>query len=418
MAYAAPRPPASLEADYEAHRRYGLEYLRKRWPQFNQQDREDIVDDVFRSLVERGVRDGFAPKQFRPYFTKAIERRAKHEVRRRHGRATFPVDPNGGPFVDADERTIDEQVIGKLDAENVTTIIEALNPLQRACAKMRFDYGLMPREIAAQLGVDQRRVDKALERSTARIRRGVEQGDFGARYGELIDRLVAGTATPRQRAQALAVLKTSSQARMIHAAMLRDGRQLGAQLAGPLVASEEPTRSRVAELLAHAKQQLLDACSATKGQVSATYARGADTTQHAGHYLASLRPGAATALIASCLAATGGAVCVVGDLGPFGEPPRASQAKGRNEPKPVPQLKRPAAVVTRPPATSSPRRAQPAPRRPTASGTASAPAPSAGATNLGGLGGSPQAPAPTTAPAPIGGPAPATGGGEFGGLAP
>jgi len=173
------------------------------------------------------------------------------------------------------------------------------------------------------------------------------------------------------------------------------------------------------------RQQASDGAAQLKAQAATTYYRAADPTP-----LAGVRPGAAAAVLTSCLTiAGGGAYCatqgidpvrtLTGVIAPDRKQPPPDRPAAAPEPAPDPPPAEPAPQPTPPPPTAAPP-VDPAPE-PAPAPAPPAPSPSAPPDEFdpasSSAAGAPQtaAPAPQPAPPPKPAPAPAGGGGEFGG---
>jgi len=308
-------PAHDADRDYRKSMGLALAHLIRAFPELEEGDRLDIYHDVWLSLLDRHETEGFWPEKVEPWLVKAVETKAKELRRNDVARATEATDPLDGAFTLEADDAMEERVLGELDAENYRSIIDSLSALQRAVAKLRFDWGLSAREIASVLAIKPKHCYAELDKATKvlRPRAGkVKSGEHVRAYEKLLRRHLAGTASEAENAEALHLIGSSSQAKMMAVEMARQARELGALLPAPAMAVEE-SRARVFEIASTFKQQLADTATSAKQQVASAAAR-VDPTP-----LSGTRPGAVATLVAGCVALGGGgaAVCVDRGINPL-----------------------------------------------------------------------------------------------------
>lgn len=306
-------------------------------------------------------------------------------------------------LIEREERTELEQV--------TRSVIARLSDHQRDIAVLHSE-GLRRPQIAARLGLSDRSVKKALERIMAVGRDElVRLAGHGCEPGEeLIARFSFGLADPIEARRAQLHLAGCPQCGQLHKRLDLWRENVAALLPLPPAAQQhgavEHGLHAGGDVLASVWRHITDLTGQVKQQLSATCFRVADPMPFAG-----VRPGAAAAAVAGCLAIGGGATyCAQQGLDPFAglagigsSEPRKSH---RTPTKPV----RPAApAVVVPPAQSAKR----SPVQPAATKAQPAPAPQ-DEFEPGSAGSASAAPKPLTSPTE---PAAASsaGGGEFGG---
>jgi RNA polymerase sigma factor (sigma-70 family) len=338
-------------------------------------------------------------------------------TRRRDTKAAGAPDTDFESGVAAAAEVVHEHVLAE---ENALGLYVLLSPTQRHIALLRFSASMGPKEIAEHLKLSRRTVYRHLDAITARLRAPTAElidGEFPSAWDELITGHVAGTLTTRDQAKAAALLQANSDAQLFALGLQRAGEQVAAlvppaALLSPTASSNRLARTvdRLGDLAAGMRDAIENSLAAVKHHVATLAGRAAE----AAPAIASTRSGAG-ALLASCVLASGGTVCVItgttpGDLGDiFGQQPKAKIARKAPErtptraavtatsrPAPAPKPKpRPRPRVA--PARSAQQAATPAPNQ-----AAPSPAPSS---VTGDFGAQPEAPA-QPAPAPTDGPGP------------
>lgn len=337
---AVPTRAHDADRDYRECMALALCHLRRKFPGLGADELLEAYDEVWTTLLERQADDDFWPDDLEPWLLQAVEYHVIDQLRKADRQATEPSDPLRGVLAQQAGEPMDERVMGELDAEAYRSIIASLSPLQRDVAKMRFDWGLSAGEIAEVLAVDRERCYEAIENATRTLRRRaakVRSGEHVPGWEKLLRRHLAGTASEAEHAEAVHLIATSSQAKMIAVEMARQARDLGALLPAPALAGQE-SRARVFEIASTFKQQLADTATSAKQHVAGGAAR-VDPTP-----LSGARPGAVATLVAGCVALGGGgaAVCVDQGINPLDAIPgvrgeaqadKPLEAKAAGEPK-------------------------------------------------------------------------------------
>ena len=270
-----------------------------------------------------------------------------------------------------EERRPEDVLIDQEDQaelERVTeSVLARLSERQRQIVVL-YSHGRRRPEIAEHLGVTPRSVKRALERILAegrdellrRAGRGCESGE------SLVARLAFGLAGPRETRQAqlhlascprcgalyerldfwrekvAALFPVPAAVEQAHPGMLERALHGAADAVSSL-------RQRASDGTGAAREQVADATAHAKQQAAAAYYRVVDPTP-----LAGVRPGAAAAALAGCLAIGGGATyCVEQGMSPMRAFSGAIATK-RDGPKPREKPRRAAAAVATPTVTATP----------------------------------------------------------------
>lgn len=218
-------------------------------------------------------------------------------------------------------------------------------------------------EIAAELGMSERAVKKALERImrdarvvlARRVGGGCEEGE------PLVMRLACGLAEAGEAARARAHLHECGRCTAFSEQL--DGWREKAAVVLPPVAAEvtnpglvERTVGKVGDAIGSARRHLLDGGAQVKQQATmAGYNRGADPTP-----LLGVRPGAVVAVVAGCLAIGGGAAtyCAQQGVDPLGAVQDliagGQEEQPAREPTPPPASEEPVTTVEETPAATGP----------------------------------------------------------------
>jgi len=279
------------------------------------------------------------------------------------------------------EPTPEQQLIERedqADVERVTrAVLERLSEPQRAVAALH-SHGRKKPEIAQHLGMTPRSVKRALERvMTVGRDELVRLAGPGCEAGEpLIARFAFGLASRREARQAQVHLATCPRCSALYERLDVWREKVAAILPVPAVEHAHPgaveraihsaadvvstVRRHVRDSVLGAREHVADGAAQAKQHVASTYYRAVDPTP-----LAGVRPGAAAAAIAGCLAVGGGATyCVQKGVDPIAglsgvvaaaqhekpakEKPRkkASAAQAPATPAPVPTVTTPAPTPT------------------------------------------------------------------------
>lgn len=283
------------------------------------------VEDAFQQaclLAEEGCR-GQAEGEVFTWLRTTTHRELGHMLRR----ARFEI-PAGDAFgtLEAIPDQADglvEQLIEREDQEELArvarAVVERLSERQRHIAALHARDRRRP-EIAQHLGMTPRTVKRQLERIMAVGRAElVRLGGHGCDDGEsIITRFAFGLASPREVRLAQLHLATCPKCAALYDRLEVWREKVAAVLPIPAVEHAEPgfverTLHQAADGLASLRQHATDGASATrehaadltdqlKQHATGAYYRAVDPTP-----LAGVRPGAAGAAIASCLAIGGGA---------------------------------------------------------------------------------------------------------------
>ena len=254
----------------------------------------------------------------------------------------------------------------RVELERVThSVLARLSERQRQIVVL-YSHGRRRSEIAEHLGLTPRSVKRALERILAdgrdellqRAGRGCESGE------SLVARLAFGLASPRETRQAQLHLAECPRCGALYERLDVWREKVAAMFPVPALAEQahhgvlERTLHSAADTLSSIRQRASDATGATREQV-------ADATAHAKQHaavmysrvvdptpLAGVRPGAAAAAVAGCLAIGSGATyCVEQGVSPM----RAFSgvvAPKRHEARPADKPRRATAAVATPTATA------------------------------------------------------------------
>jgi hypothetical protein len=223
-------------------------------------------------------------------------------IRRARNDGVTGQDVDLDDFVPGSERSVEDQIAS---GERVRRSAEALRALKpdEAQALMMKAHGLSYTEIGERNGWSYTKVNRAItegRRRFMRVYEGIESGEECSRFAGIVEALAAGSATSAQVVEIRPHLRhcTACRAtvRELHLSRLRR-----ASLFSPVFGALELLRG-------------LPGVSSAKQHVTAAYYRAVDPTP-----LAAMRPGAAAAAIASCLAIGGGATyCFEEGVGPMG----------------------------------------------------------------------------------------------------
>jgi len=405
--------------------------LQRRFPRISRDDIDDAYQAAYIASRSSASLRGTTIVEVARYLTVAAERRLLMEMHR--GRYETLVEDGELHTAVGHEDTLTEAVNGvdgEVDLGPVVHEIAAkLNDRQRDVLAL-YCSDTTRKEIAHRLQISEKRAKRDLEAILAKGR------------SLLVGKAGGGCAGGREMVVALAF------------GMLRNSRELaGAQahLAGcaacgglyerlemfrdaaaailPVPASDAATNAGVIERASHkladaastVKGHLADATAQTKVHATNAYTRAADPTP-----LAGARPGAVSAVVASCIAVGSGATyCAQQDFSPINALAGSQGEKADKRPaKPKPRTAQadpsppPPVIPTpppKPPPTPAPAPATPAPAAPTPT-----PQPAVDPSQQGGsarqfdpgAGASPAQAAPTPQPSKPSTPAPASGG-EF-----
>jgi RNA polymerase sigma factor (sigma-70 family) len=375
---------------------------------------EDALQEVCLLAATTGKCRGGTEGEVYNWLKRTTLRRVRRLLDRAYLRHELPVDWSRvecdlAPAQEGVDAELIERERERERAELARAVLASLSERQRRVAALH-SHGLSGSEIARQLHTSRLRVKHLKEETLARARGALmADGGGGCEDGErLISRVAFGLASRREHTQAELHMAGCERCAAVYHRLELLHEKVAALLPLPAAAQPEPGLlerglQKTAEALAslkqqagdaatHGKQQLADAAGQAKQQAAAAYGRAVEYTP-----LASVRPGAAAATIAGCVALGGGAAtyCIDQGVDPF-------DGFGRDRPADV-------AEAAREPAQKKPRAEQPPdpPQVP-----ASAPAPTGPEPRPEPKPTPPQPapaqPAPPPAPAPAPAPTPST----------
>ena len=376
----------------------------------NADDREELYQEAWACAVEY-ERQGGKVGDLRAFLKTAAGRRARDRQRRWRERT---VDPDADTFqlLLDDRPSPEEWTETRVDGAMLWRIAASLSEFEIAVLEKRFWEGLEPGEVAVELGIDHRRVSRTIARAVKKVGRALRLHDLWVEsHRELFVRCVSETASADELREVATLVRNDPKA----SAMLRElraaTRAAAALVPVPALVGAKSGTASLAE-------QGVAAFQAAKGHATNLFSRAADPTP-----LAGVRPGAATAAIAGCLAVGGGATyCATEGLPDSLKPvfgverveadkkqPDRSRAKpaGLAERPVVPPTPQPDPTPEPPPPPAPP----PAPASSPAPSQPAAPAPPPPEQEFGVESQAPASAPPAREPPP---PPPRSGGGEFG----
>jgi RNA polymerase sigma factor (sigma-70 family) len=246
----------------------------------------------------------------------------RHEamaIRRARSESVTGEDLDVDAFVPGGGRSVDELIAS---SERVTRSAEALRALKpdEAKALMLKAHGLSYTEIGERCGWSYTKVNRSITEGRRRFMAaydGIESGAECERFAPIVQALADGNASSKQvltiRPHLRHCTACRATVRDLHLSRLRR-----ASLFWPLFAVAEPlgrlSSSSAPDAVARPRSGHLATVADVKQQVVGTYYRVVDPTP-----LAGVRPGAAAAAIAGCLAIGGGATyCAERGVDPVG----------------------------------------------------------------------------------------------------
>lgn len=342
---AALSDPGADERAYREHERVVLAMLAMRYRTLDPDGRRELYHEAWASVLQRR-REGVQVDSLRAYLIGAADKLASKRVHGADARRRQTFDPSSSRFAslaDAGEQP-DEVVMAADEARRVHMFIEELDQAERALLKLRLDSGLDPTEIRERLGLTERQYRRTAERAGKALLaqfRAFDRGEWARGKRSLLCACVMGIASENQRERARRLVDEDPCCR----AMMSELRELGGHAAALLplpvgtvtmASANDGLAHRTTELLGDvkggvadlaarlghgptggggAKDRTLTALSNMKRQAGETlvgakqhatssYVRVADPTPVAG-----ARPGAAAAIVASCVVAGGGTYC-------------------------------------------------------------------------------------------------------------
>jgi RNA polymerase sigma factor (sigma-70 family) len=287
-----------------------------------------LVEDVFQEVCLRascnGGCHGQSPGEVYNWLRTATLRRVREQLNTGWRRRELPVDwaaeqrQPRDTTAGVDAEVLDRERQREL-AELVKTALAELDEPQRKVAVLHA-YGLKGPEIARQLRVSRKRVARLKEQMLAGAREALaSHAGAGCDEGDgLVRRLAFGLANAPEHSEAELHMASCERCTAVYRRLELWHDKVAALLPIPAAAQADPglvertlhkTTDALASLKQHvtqagtqAKQQLADTAGQAKQHAAAGYTRAAEYTP-----IASVRPGAAAAAIAGCLAVGGGA---------------------------------------------------------------------------------------------------------------
>ncbi len=331
------------EQAYRDHERSVLAMLSTRYRDLDPDGRRELYHEAWASVLKRR-RDGAEIESLRAYLLGAADKLAAKRVYGADARRRQTFDPSAPGFAglpDTGEQP-EDTVLAADEARRVHMFIDELDEAERALLKLRLDLGLDPPEIRERLGLTDRQYRRTAERAGKSLLaqfRAFDRGEWARGKRSLLCACVMGIASEAQRERAQRLIDEDPCCR----AMMSELRELGgnaaallpvpattvavgsghdgfgtraAELLGDVKASVADLASRVGggggakdgplTTLSNVKRQAGETLMGAKQHATNTYLRVADPTP-----LTGARPGTAAAIVASCVAAGGGAYCAV-----------------------------------------------------------------------------------------------------------
>lgn len=324
--------PADDEIAYRDYERSVLAMLATRYCDLDPDGRRELYQEAWASVLKRRS-DGADIENLRSYLMGAADKLASKRIYGADARRRQTFDPTSEGFVAlaGTSEPPEERVLAEDEARRLHMLIDELEEADRALLKLRLDLGLDPPEIRERLGLSDRQYRRIAERAGKALLaqfRAFDRGDWARGKRSLLCACVMGIASEKQRRRAQHLVENDPCCR----AMMNELRELGGGAAailpvpvGTLVAVGDHTgpaerilevlsglKGRAADLadtretMITAKRHVGEAMAGAKQHAATAYMRAADPTP-----LTGARPGTAVALVASCVAAGGGAYCAV-----------------------------------------------------------------------------------------------------------
>lgn len=293
-------------------------------PECSAEEIEDAIQTACKRFLEHAEGISEAGQVYSWIRTTAHRVLNRETARHAHELAFDPAENHLEEIVADDAGPAEEVISGEDDADLAKLVEEVYSSLPDRGRDVLALYGAGYKrpEISERLGLSQRVVKRELleimDEARATLARLV---GGGCEHGEpLVLRSVCGLATSTEEAHAREHLAHCGRCEIFCERLIAWREKAGAILPAPVAEGASPgllerAAQKTADGLSSAKQQILDGGSQLKQQASATYYRAVDPTP-----LAAARPGTAAAVIASCLAISGGAAtyCVEQGVNPIG----------------------------------------------------------------------------------------------------
>lgn len=307
--------PAQILDGYGRGREQGnllRSQLSRRFSGLPEEEIEEAVQTACRRFLDRAP-DVSDPAAVHAYLHTSAYNLLVDELARR--KRTVVIDPTAGMVEEAasEDPGPAEELIALEDEAELGMLVEevagALNERQRDVFSL-WASGRRRSEIAAQLGIKERAVKRALEETMQRSRAALaERAGGGCEEGEsLVLRFVCGIAEAGEALRARAHLERCGRCGSL-ADQLEAWREKASVVLGPVaVEAAHPglvgrVIGRAGEAISSARRHALGGATQVKEQaVASGYAGTPDPTP-----LAGVRPGAVAAVLVGCLAIGGGA---------------------------------------------------------------------------------------------------------------
>jgi RNA polymerase sigma factor (sigma-70 family) len=345
---------ATLKTPYEEHRPYVLAVLARRCGWLGDDEREAVFHDAYALMLEKEREgtlepDAMHPHQVRAYLTQTAVNKALDEGKRAERRRTEPIGERA--LAEPDPGTAPEEATAsRMEGATAREIVAELPARRQAVVKLRFFFERSPEEIQRMLHISPRTYRRELERGLRHVADRFElvrEGRFCETRRELILAYVAGSADPREAANARTHLANCPGCSHWAAELRRAAEDVAAVIPLPVLLAEP---GRIGDAFGAAQDLAGNVAAWIKQQVPGIAARLDPAPLSAG---SSARPGTVAALVAGCIAAGGGATyCAVEGVGPVdgllgGDPPiRAERRPPPPEPSRTPLA--PRAVKAKP----------------------------------------------------------------------
>jgi DNA-directed RNA polymerase specialized sigma24 family protein len=334
--------------------------LAERFPGRSAEEVEDAVQTACESFLEQP--DGvFEPAAAYAWIRNAAYHSLTREVKRQ--KRVIAVDPVAGALKLAASELPGpaEELIALEDELDLEVLVrefaDSLSTDRREILSL-WGVGHKRPEIASRLGISERIVKRSIEEMMQEARISLaEAAGGGCEWGEsLVLRFACGLASAPEAEQARAHLERCARCSAFSERLDAWREKVGALLPLPVAEAAAPglverVTHRVAHAVSSVKQQVLGGGAQLKEQAAtATYARSADPTP-----LAGVRPGAALAVVMSCIAVGGSAAtyCAQHGVDPLAAARGLIAGTQESEPSPTPapaEASEPASVA--PPSAS------------------------------------------------------------------
>ncbi|MBS1891859.1 MAG: hypothetical protein JST59_11240 [Actinobacteria bacterium] len=324
--------------------------LADRFPDRPDDDIEDAVQAACLAFLAEG--EGITdPRAAFAWIRTTAQRALGHELRRR--RRQVPVDPSEGPLGEAPSAGPGpaEELIALEDEDDLEVLVRevasSLSGTRRDVLAL-WAAGRRRTEIAAELGVGEKVVKRALEEIMREARQALaHHAGHGCEEGEtIVLRLACGLASAAEATRARLHLDGCGRCSSFAESLEGWREKAGAILPLPAAEVASPgllgrAAARVGDAVGSARRQLLGGGAQVKGRAVAGVGTGGDPTP-----LAGVRPGAVAAVLAGCLAVAGGGAtyCAQQGVDPLGAATgliAGSEEPAEKHPEGEPQAKAP-----------------------------------------------------------------------------